>query len=61
MKLVSGDWKFQTPILLRDPNWLDIAEGRSLKPEDSASWTSLESKDAKAPNSDGNVMLHILE
>lgn len=58
-------WKFQTTVLLRGQNWLDIVEGKLVKPEDGAARMSWESKDAKAQTlmvtrMTENVMLHII-
>ncbi|GBP82605.1 Retrovirus-related Pol polyprotein from transposon TNT 1-94 [Eumeta japonica] len=69
MKLEGADnwniWKFQTTVLLRGQGWLDIVEGRTLKPEDPAEHSAWENKDAKAQTllvtrMTENVMLHII-
>ncbi|KAF9805753.1 hypothetical protein SFRURICE_009385 [Spodoptera frugiperda] len=41
-------WKFQMTVLMRGQGWLDIVEGRTVKPEDATERTIWESKDAKA-------------
>lgn len=58
-------WKFQTTVMLRGQGWLDIVEGRALKPEDPTERTAWENKDAKAQTllvtrMTENVMLHIV-
>lgn len=58
-------WKFQTTVLLRGQGWLDVVEGRTLKPEDPTERTAWENKDAKAQTllvtrMTENVMLHII-
>lgn len=58
-------WKFQTTVLLRSQGWLDIVEGKTLKPEDPTKQSVWENKDAKAQTlivtrMTENVMLHII-
>lgn len=58
-------WKFQTTVLLRGQGWLDIVEGKSIKPEDPTEQTAWENKDAKAQTllvtrMTENAMLHII-
>lgn len=58
-------WKFQTTVLLRGNGWLDIVEGRSVKPDVAAQQITWESKDAKAQTllvtrMSEDVMLHVI-
>lgn len=58
-------WKFQTKVLLRGQGWLEVVEGRALKPEDPAEQISWENKDAKAQTMlvtrmTENVMLNVI-
>lgn len=58
-------WKFQTTVLLRGQMWLDIVEGKCVKPEDASARAAWETKDAKAQTllitrMSENVMLHII-
>lgn len=58
-------WKFQTTVLLRGQGWLDVVEGRALKPEDPTERIIWENKDAKAQTllvtrMTEKVMLHII-
>lgn len=63
-------WKFQTKVLLRGHGWLDIVEGRTVKPEsltpqDVTAKTTWETKDAKAQTllvtrMSDDIMLHLI-
>lgn len=58
-------WKFQMKVLLRGQGWLEIVEGRCVKPENKAEQAIWESKDAKAQTlivtrMTEDVILHII-
>lgn len=58
-------WKFQMTVLMRGQGWLDIVEGRTVKPEDATERTIWESKDAKAQTllvtrMSEDVMIHLV-
>lgn len=58
-------WKFQITVLLRGQGWLDVVEGRTVKPENDADRSTWESKDAKAQTllvtrMSEDVMLHLV-
>lgn len=58
-------WKFQTTVVLRGNGWLDIVEGRCMKPEEAAEKTKWEASDAKAQTllvtrMSEEAMLHII-
>nr|XP_049701711.1 uncharacterized protein LOC110381443 isoform X2 [Helicoverpa armigera] len=58
-------WKFQTTVQLRGHGWLNIVEGKQLKPEVAAEIPAWESKDAKAQTllvtrMSEEAMLHII-
>lgn len=58
-------WKFQTTVLLRGQGWLDIVEGRTVKPEDNAARAIWEANDAKAQTllvtrMSEEVMVHLI-
>lgn len=58
-------WKFQTTVLLHGQGWLEVVEGKTLKPEDPTAQAAWENKVAKAQTlivtrMTENVMLHII-
>lgn len=58
-------WKFQTTVLLRGNGWLDIVEGKCVKPQAADQKPAWETKDAKAQTMlvtrmTEEVMLHII-
>ncbi|KAG6463393.1 hypothetical protein O3G_MSEX013850 [Manduca sexta] len=58
-------WKFQMIVLLRGQGWLDIVEGRTVKPEDATDRNTWKSMDAKAQTLlviriSEDVMLHLV-
>lgn len=58
-------WKFQTTVQLRGLGWLNIVEGKQVKPEEASEIPAWESKDAKAQTllvtrMSEEVMLHII-
>lgn len=58
-------WKFQMTVLLRGQGWLDIVEGRTVKPENATDRNAWETKDAKAQTllvtrMSEDVMLHLV-
>ncbi|GBP91133.1 hypothetical protein EVAR_24085_1 [Eumeta japonica] len=58
-------WKFQITVLLRGQGWLDVVEGRTVKPEEAVARATWEVKDAKAQSlmvtrMSEDVKLHII-
>ncbi|KAJ8720626.1 hypothetical protein PYW08_006091 [Mythimna loreyi] len=58
-------WKFQMTVILRGQGWLDIVEGRTVKPEDATDRNAWETKDAKAQTllvtrMSEDVMVHLV-
>lgn len=58
-------WKFQSTILLRSQELLDVVQGARVKPEDAAGKAMWEKQDAKAQTwlvtrMSENAMMHIL-
>lgn len=58
-------WKFQTVVLLRGQGLLEVADGRSVKPEAADEKAAWEKKDAKAQSwlvtrMSESVMMHVI-
>ncbi|CAH2097113.1 unnamed protein product [Euphydryas editha] len=58
-------WKFQTMVLLRGNGWLDIVEGKCVKPANATEKLAWETNDAKAQTllvtrMTEEVMLHVI-